>query len=289
MRKLTILFLALTLSAGLWADNPPMPPTGDITYGELYFKLINNDEVELVCKIDDKPVPYSGDVVVPEGFVFKDTQQRQYILRVTGIGVNAFNSCPGLTSVILPASIESIGDNAFANSENLISVTCLGTTPATLGTEVFTGDNKLSIYVPIWTKETYQTAWNAYEDLIQLTDFDQTKEDALVQIQTAREGIKNTEVNNWIDAAIHDIQSGNQNATPSIDEIKDQILYIINLFQNGKTEGLEEGKAAGKAEVLGEMGAECNDCPAVKLTKNGQAVILYAPEKVKIIKIPANK
>ncbi len=276
MRKLTILFAALTLSAGLWAENPSVPPTGPIIYGDLLFQADGNETVILVEK-KSPDLLYSGNIVVPEWFNFKDSQENQYILKVTRIGANAFNTCPELTSVTLPASIEFIGDNAFANCEKLTSITCLGTEPATLGEDVFADHNDaLTIYVPIWTKETYQTAWDAYENLISLTDFDQKKENALDLIQTARQGIRNTEINMMIDGAVNDIEKGGSDATPGIDEIKNQILTIINSFQIGKEEG--------QAEVLGAMGEECTGCTAVEVTDGTTTVTLYNPTNVGYIK-----
>lgn len=51
---------------------------------------------------------------------------------------------------------------------------------------------------------------------------------------------------------------------------------MINIFQDGKTEGVEE--------ALGEMGKECTGCPAVKVKKGTTSVTLYAPERVEYIK-----
>ncbi len=107
------------------------------------------------------------------------------------------------------------------------------------------------------------------------------KIDAIAEIATARQGIKDTDLNNWIDAAINDIQKGSQDATPSIDEIKDQILYMINLFQNGKAEG--------KTEAFGTLGTKQNG-PAVEvIDQDDNSVILYNPKKVNFIKVTSNE
>ena len=111
------------------------------------------------------------------------------------------------------------------------------------------------------------------------------KENAIAEILSASQGIKNAELNNWIDAAINDIKRGNQNATPSIDEIKAQILYIINLFQNGKAEGIEEGKAVGKAEAFGTMGEKQNGPAVIVTDQDDKQIILYSPKKVQYIKV----
>lgn len=120
------------------------------------------------------------------------------------------------------------------------------------------------------------------------------KINALVLIQTARQGIQNKEINDMIDDAVNGIKS-----TTQVEQIEDKLfnaMTIIGLFLTGKEEGdatgydrgKEEGYNAGKAEVLGEMGTPLTSIPAVKVTKGEKVVILYAPEKVEMIKIPAN-
>ena len=120
------------------------------------------------------------------------------------------------------------------------------------------------------------------------------KINALVLIQTARQGIQNKEINDMIDDAVNGIKS-----TTKVGQIEDKLfntMTIIGLFLTGKEEGdatgydrgKEEGYNAGKAETLGEMGTPLTSSPAVKVTKGEKVVILYAPEKVEMIKIPAN-
>ena len=54
-------------------------------------------------------------------------------------------------------------------------------------------------------------------------------------------------------------------------------------------ENLIKGFDLGKAEILGEMGTECDDCPAVRVTKGDKEVVLYAPDEVEMIKVHANE
>ena len=51
---------------------------------------------------------YSGAIVIPESITFKNSTYS-----VTSIGKGAFNRCIGLTSVTIPNSVTSIGDEAF--------------------------------------------------------------------------------------------------------------------------------------------------------------------------------
>ena len=103
-----------------------------------------------------------------------------------------------------------------------------------------------------------------------------SKIDAIAEILSASQGIKNAELNAWIDAAIADIKKGRQDATPTIDDIMDQILYMINLFQDGKAEG--------KADLLGTMGTK-QAGPAVEVSDGTTTVTLYNPKKVNFIKV----
>lgn len=57
---------------------------------------------------------------------------------VTVIPEKAFSNCANLREITIPGSVRSIGNEAFLR-RNLSSVTMQGTTPPTLGTDVFTG------------------------------------------------------------------------------------------------------------------------------------------------------
>ena len=114
------------------------------------------------------------------------------------------------------------------------------------------------------------------EQINSIKTFALTKINAIAAILSASQGIKNAELNAWIDAAIADIKNGSQDATPTIDDIKDQILYMIHLFQDGKAEG--------KADLLGTMATE-QDGPAVEVSDGTTTVTLYNPTKVNFIKV----
>lgn len=102
------------------------------------------------------------------------------------------------------------------------------------------------------------------------------------------EGIQNENINNWINAAIYDINQPGTDTKAKVDNIKLKVLDLIYAFQDGKTEGyaegLEEGKAVGRAEAFGEMGTPCDDCPAVEVSKGTTTIQLYNPDKVEFKK-----
>ncbi|MCQ2075614.1 MAG: hypothetical protein MJZ20_01065 [Bacteroidaceae bacterium] len=114
------------------------------------------------------------------------------------------------------------------------------------------------------------------EVVISIKTFALTKINALVLIQTTRQGIQNEEINSWIDGAFNDIKTGGPDATPGIDEIREKIMAIIKSVQIGKEEG--------KAELLGAMGEECTGCTAVEVTDGTTTVTLYNATTVSYIK-----
>ena len=150
--------------------------------------------------------------------------------------------------------------------------------------------------------------------IAKINEFEDAKVQAIADITNARQGIQNENLNNWIEAAISDIQHGAPDATPGIDEIKEEILNLINFFKEGKAEGettgdaagyqrglaegdsigyargkaegIEEGKAAGKAEGLAEAKAALPTDPegtaghTVTITKGEKTLILVNPDKV---------
>ena len=83
------------------------------------------------------------------------------------IGLEAFCGCKAMTTIDLPAALESIGERAFATCESLTNVTCLATTPPSLGTDVFKNSSALTeIRVPAGSVDAYKAAWSAYADKI---------------------------------------------------------------------------------------------------------------------------
>lgn len=88
---------------------------------------------------------------------------------ITYIPNGCFYNCDGLSDIEIPSSVSGIGDSAFAECSGLYSVTCLATTPPTLGTNVFLNTNtKLKIYVPSTSVDTYKAAsgWSDYANKI---------------------------------------------------------------------------------------------------------------------------
>lgn len=85
------------------------------------------------------------------------------------IGKEAFCACNAMTTIDLPAALESIGESAFSGCSNLATVTCLATTPPTLGENAFSNcADGLQILVPFGSVDAYKQAsvWSEYADKI---------------------------------------------------------------------------------------------------------------------------
>ena len=105
-------------------------------------------------------------------------------------------------------------------------------------------------------------------------EFKKYKIFAIMEIDAARQGIQHVELNNWIYAALAEIPD--VTTKDEVDRIKGEVLSAISFFKDGKAEG--------KAELVGDMGEPCDDCTAVKVKKGDKVVTLYAPESVTYIK-----
>jgi len=92
---------------------------------------------------------------------------------VTEISKNAFRNETTLTSIIIPSTVETIGDSAFANCAELRSVTVEWETPPIISENVFDNSKCKVLYVPQNTRRLYQNApgWNKFKRIIQPYNF----------------------------------------------------------------------------------------------------------------------
>lgn len=111
----------------------------DFEVGGIYYKLMNNNNVEVA----PSPNRYSGIVSIPDHVSFNDT-----IYSVTSIGGGAFIGCSGLTSVVLPQSITRIKSYAFMLCNSLESI-IIPNSVTQIEESVFSGCRNLkSIAIP---------------------------------------------------------------------------------------------------------------------------------------------
>lgn len=99
------------------------------------------------------------ELVIPSSAKFT-FEGKEYVVSVTSIGESVAEWNANTESVTIPASIENIASDVFANYKKLTTVNILGSTPATIGDNVF--NKNATIFVPAGTKEVYQKAWPEY-------------------------------------------------------------------------------------------------------------------------------
>ena len=87
----------------------------DVEIEGIYYNLNSEGKTAEVTSGEEE---YSGEVVIPRSIT---VEGKEYT--VTSIGVKAFVSCFGLTSVTIPNSVTSIGSYAFQYCSRLTSVT----------------------------------------------------------------------------------------------------------------------------------------------------------------------
>lgn len=91
---------------------------------------------------------------------------------VTSIGINAFRGTQ-LKSIVIPSSVQSIGDYALRECSLLTTLTVQAMTPPTLGTYVFRDAPLRDIYVPCGTLEAYKSAWSDFSNMIAYVPYDE--------------------------------------------------------------------------------------------------------------------
>lgn len=119
-------------------------------------------------------IPYGTTEIADCVFIdFYDSSDLENVVipeTVTSIGELAFAGNLGIRSITLPSGITSIGESAFFNCENLLSITILATVPPAIGAaSMSTSNENTVIYVPAESVLAYQTAsgWSGYSWMIQ--------------------------------------------------------------------------------------------------------------------------
>ncbi len=117
--------------------------TVEVTYyyqGDGYYNSYDSDKLD-----SEGLTKYKGDQTIPEKVVYKGAAYT-----VAAIGSHAFDSCPYLTSLTLPASVVSIGGYAFEYCLSLASIDMPLVT--SIGYSAFSGCTTLSsIDMPLVT------------------------------------------------------------------------------------------------------------------------------------------
>jgi len=146
--------------------------------GGIFYRALNASMASVIAN-EDVENYYIAEVVIPDSVTYEDQT-----FAVAGIENNAFSDCYELTSVTIPNSVETIGEQAFQGCTGLTSVTigsgvtaigakafnycnaletvkCLGTVPPVMAsTDCFStaAYNRATLLVPRNSESTYSAA-----------------------------------------------------------------------------------------------------------------------------------
>ncbi len=269
---------------------------GMVKIGNLYYILDSENHTATVTygglEADGyATAEYTGSINIPESVTYNDAAYSvtaigehafqncngltdiNISMKVTRIDDDAFNSCKGLKTVLLPTLLNSIGNKAFFGCSAITSINCLALTPCNLGTYSFEGVSK-SIPVTVLESclETYrQESWGGFTNFVTNPTLDTAKTNAKSAITEALGSYESVNYigNLALNFCLH------IDAATTFDQVEAlgteglyAVTYSISTYQ----------------ELFGEMGKECDDCPAVEVTKGTKTIKLYAPDKVNFIK-----
>ncbi len=135
-----------------------------VTY--LDFQAFNNCTSLETVAFEKNSLLESFDTAVFSDCTNLKTIDLALLKNLSSIGNNVFGNCSSLETIILPASVTSIGLNCFTSIK---SITLKSATPATLGVLSPFSSTIEAIYVPESAVDTYKTAdgWSNYANIIQ--------------------------------------------------------------------------------------------------------------------------
>ena len=271
MRKLTVLFALLTLSAGLWANQ--------ITY-----------MATEALSIDD----YTFDISPSSHAWSPDTQKGTITFNpdVKQIFANAFKESK-LISITLPSTITTIMENVFYGCDNLTSITFEGVATS-FASNAFDGAGTPQAPVTLILPEEWNyaaapssssTAWHGgyfYSNIYST----QESTDKQAALDAITEVMGDYSESAYMQSLVAEYVANITNATnrKTINTNKEAAIAILTPIVAIYPIAFEEGKAEAKKELLGAMGEECTDCTAVEVTDGTTTVTLYNPTNVGYIK-----
>lgn len=169
--KYIYIIVALLLPLSLWGQESEIITAYTDEGVEMQFTV--TDESQKTCMVghaggEDVAAidpSYSGKVTIP-------SEAAGYT--VTAIGSYAFSDCE-LSDVVIPATVTSIGDNAFA-CDGINTVTMKGETPLDITSTTFYFQSDAILYVPIGCSNLFSSApyWSDFGDIIEIITIPET-------------------------------------------------------------------------------------------------------------------
>lgn len=143
--------------------------TDNPTYKAIDGIIFTTDEKELVAYPVGKEYTFYN---IPQG--------------VTKIGSYAFSSCFNLQKLIIPSSVNYIGDEAFFLQNSLTTIYCYAEVPPTLGGTVFSATSTQNVFVQKTSIAAYKTAeqWKDHNIQNGTISLDENSSETATQLRT---------------------------------------------------------------------------------------------------------
>lgn len=136
----------------------------DFTYNGIQYTQ-NPNRANCVMVKTNKSTDVMSDIVIPEEVHYKDK-----ILKVTALAEKAFYKCENITSLELPATIDSISRYALASMKGLTGIKVKAVNPPKVPNKaVFSGITSIPLTVPYGCTEIYKSHsyWSAFTSIIE--------------------------------------------------------------------------------------------------------------------------
>ena len=151
----------------------------DFTYNGIVYTQ-NPNKKNCVMVNSNQSTAIKGDILIPEEVPYKNK-----LLKVTALAEKAFYKCESITSLEIPATIDSISRSAMRGMKGLISLTVRATTPPQVPDKnVFSGITNVPLTVPAGSLESYKndSYWSAFTTIKE----DEEEVDAIGETKSKR-------------------------------------------------------------------------------------------------------
>lgn len=145
--------------------------TPPILHEGVYYNLYDTD---MTCEVTAGEQQYVGNVVIPSTITVGEGDDAK-VYTVIAIGPKVFYGNTELTDITIPATVTTIGEEAFRECEGIKSVTCEGTTPPNGADFEWAVYNNAVLTVPAGSKETYKSCapWSYFSNIMEPTAIDE--------------------------------------------------------------------------------------------------------------------
>lgn len=243
MKKFLLILLALA----------PMMVSAQVTKDSIFYRCY--EEGAYACETDES---LSGDIVVPETVTDEDGQ----VYNVIAIDENAFQWCK-ISSIILPATLTAIYEDAFTGCSNLKDVTILAMAPPKTNKEAFDDEhfNGVKVHVPTGALDAYK-ADNYWKQFATIDD----------NVPVLGDGIA-INVTNFPDETFRKFVGGKDIDTDQNGFLSDEEILKVKTIKVGN-KGIKSLKGIEYFTELDSLNCARNELTELDVTKNTKLTYL---------------